>query len=556
MKYKKITCFLVTVCLAATLNGFPVIAMENDTAIQGELTDTISYDGVNEKPEEASTDTEESSPKAGTQEIEEPADQEEILEETAGSQENLRENSWRYQNGELISNSVSAYSNERAAANAWTKVNGNFISSSGEIIPNAIAKGIDISYHNGTINWDKVKNSDVDFVIIRCGYGDNYTSQDDKKWLENVQACESRGIPYGVYIYSYAENVAQAQSEADHVLRLIRGHKLSYPVFYDLEDEPTTGRHTNQEILNMTRTFCTAIQNAGYNVGVYANKYWFTSKLTDSYYDTLPKWVAQYNSKCTYAKEYMMWQCADDGKVNGISTRVDINFQMKSSWNNGGNNNGNNNGDSKLNGWQTEGGKRYYYQNGVKVCNLGIKIDGYWYYFDASGVMKQNYWRQKDGQVYYYDADGHMYQNAGAQLDGYWYYFDANGVMKRNSWREKDGLQYYYDADGHLSMNIGLLLHGYWHYFDQNGVMRINYWRQKNGQRYYYDADGHLYLNTGVKIDGYWYYFDNDGIMKANFWRKKDGDRYYYDANGHLVTNRTMVINGVTYRFSSSGKVI
>ena len=344
MKYKKITCLLVMVCLAATLNGFPVIAMENDTAIQGELTDTISYDGVNEKPEEASTDTEESSPKAGTQEIEEPADQEEILEETAGSQENLRENSWRYQNGELISNSVSAYSNERAAANAWSKVNGNFISSSGEIIPNAIAKGIDISYHNGTINWDKVKNSDVDFVIIRCGYGDNYTSQDDKKWLENVQACESRGIPYGVYIYSYAENVAQAQSEADHVLRLIRGHKLSYPVFYDLEDEPITGRHTNQEILNMTRTFCTAIQNAGYNVGVYANKYWFTSKLTDSYYDTLPKWVAQYNSKCTYAKEYMMWQCADNGRVNGIGTNVDINFLMKSSWNNSGNNSGNNTG--------------------------------------------------------------------------------------------------------------------------------------------------------------------------------------------------------------------
>ena len=556
MKYKKITCLLVMVCLAATLNGFPVIAMENDTAIQGELTDTISYDGVNEKPEEASTDTEESSPKVGTQEIEEPADQEEILEETAGSQENLRENSWRYQNGELISNSVSAYSNERAAANAWTKVNGNFISSSGEIIPNAIAKGIDISYHNGTINWDKVKNSDVDFVIIRCGYGDNYTSQDDKKWLENVQACESRGIPYGVYIYSYAENVAQAQSEADHVLRLIKGHKLSYPVFYDLEDEPTTGRHTNQEILNMTRTFCTAIQNAGYNVGVYANKSWFTSKLTDSYYDTLPKWVAQYNSKCTYAKEYMMWQCADNGKVNGIGTNVDINFLMKSSWNNSGNNSGNNSSDSKLNGWQMEGGKRYYYQNGFKVCNLGIKIDGYWYYFDASGVMKQNYWREKDGQLYYYDADGHMYQNAGAQIDGYWYYFDANGVMKRNSWREKDGLQYYYDADGHLSMNIGLLLHGYWHYFDQNGVMKINYWRQKNGQRYYYDADGHMYQNQGVEIGGYWYYFDNDGIMKANFWRKKDGDRYYYDANGHLVTNRTMVINGVTYRFSSSGKVI
>ena len=209
MKYKKIIGLLLTICLATTLNGVPVIAMESDSVIysgsgeseiNSELTDTVI------------------------------ADRGETSEEV-GPQENLRENSWRYQNGELISNSVSAYSNERAAANAWTKVNGNFISSSGEIIPNAIAKGIDISYHNGTINWDKVKNSDVDFVIIRCGYGDNYTSQDDKKWLENVQACESRGIPYGVYIYSYAENVAQAQSEADHVLRLIRGHKLSYPVF-------------------------------------------------------------------------------------------------------------------------------------------------------------------------------------------------------------------------------------------------------------------------------------------------------------------------------------
>ena len=147
MKYKKIIGLLLTICLATTLNGVPVIAMESDSVIysgsgeseiNSELTDTVI------------------------------ADRGETSEEV-GPQENLRENSWRYQNGELISNSVSAYSNERAAANAWSKVNGNFISSSGEIIPNAIAKGIDISYHNGTINWDKVKNSDVDFVIIRCG---------------------------------------------------------------------------------------------------------------------------------------------------------------------------------------------------------------------------------------------------------------------------------------------------------------------------------------------------------------------------------------------------
>ena len=80
------------------------------------------------------------------------------------------------------------------------------------------------------IDWNAVKNSDVEYVIIRCGYGDNYTSQDDKQWLRNVSECERLGIPYGVYIYSYAQTTAQAKSEADHVLRLLKGHNPTYPV--------------------------------------------------------------------------------------------------------------------------------------------------------------------------------------------------------------------------------------------------------------------------------------------------------------------------------------
>ena len=81
--------------------------------------------------------------------------------------------------------------------------------------------GIDVSYAQGKINWPEVKNH-IDFAIIRCGYGDNIESQDDVYWKYNADECTRLGIPFGVYIYSYAANDTQSRSEAEHVLRLIR----------------------------------------------------------------------------------------------------------------------------------------------------------------------------------------------------------------------------------------------------------------------------------------------------------------------------------------------
>ena len=95
--------------------------------------------------------------------------------------------------------------------------------------------GIDVSYSQGQINWPEIKNH-IDFAIIRCGYGDNIESQDDAYWKYNADACTRLNIPFGVYIYSYAANDTQSRSEAEHVLRLIRGYKLSYPVYLDLEE--------------------------------------------------------------------------------------------------------------------------------------------------------------------------------------------------------------------------------------------------------------------------------------------------------------------------------
>ena len=132
------------------------------------------------------------------------------------------ENSFRYKDGKLIVNS-------NKSGRSIARV----------IKPsNTTAQGIDVSYRQGDIDWAKVKNSgQVDFAIIRCGFGMNEIKQDDSKWKYNSSECERLGIPYGVYLYSYADTVAKAKSEANHVIRLIKGKKLSYPIYYDMEDE-------------------------------------------------------------------------------------------------------------------------------------------------------------------------------------------------------------------------------------------------------------------------------------------------------------------------------
>ena len=179
-------------------------------------------------------------------------------------------------------------------------------------------KVIDVSYHNGTIDWAKVKAAGIDGAIIRCGYGDNITSQDDKQWKRNADECTRLGIPFGVYIYSYAKSAAQARSEAEHVLRLVSGYKLSYPIYLDLEQAGTqSGAVERAKILG------DIIEAAGYWCGIYCNKSWWDSYL-NPLGDRYTKWIARYNSTLGM-NGVDMWQYTSDGSVSGISGRVDMN---------------------------------------------------------------------------------------------------------------------------------------------------------------------------------------------------------------------------------------
>ena len=183
--------------------------------------------------------------------------------------------------------------------------------------------GIDVSYANGRLDWAKMKGK-IDFAILRCGFGGDYTNQDDSQFLNNVKGCESYGIPYGVYLYSYATTVDKAKSEADHALRLLKGRKPAYPVFLDLE-EKQIANVGKAKILEIAKTFCYEIEKAGYQYGTYANKNWFTNYLTDKWYDSKIKWLAQYNDTVTYKGSYDIWQHSSTGKFDGFRGAFDLN---------------------------------------------------------------------------------------------------------------------------------------------------------------------------------------------------------------------------------------
>ena len=424
-------------------------------------------------------------------------------------------------------------------------------------------QGIDVSKHNGTIDWAAVKKSGIDFAIIRCGYGDNLTSQDDSKWSYNVTQCEKLGIPYGVYIYSYATTVEQAKSEADHCLRLLIGHRPLFPVFLDLEDKCMDGL-SNGSLLTLTQTWAAKIHAAGYAPGVYSSKYWWTNRLTSASYNNYCRWVAQWNSSCTYSGKYAIWQYSSTGFVNGINGNVDMNYwycgwqKIFGDWYYY-------NGKGMATGWQKISGEWYFF-NGYGAMIIGWhKIGGEWYFFNNNGAMVTG-WQKLGGKWYYFPDTGAM-TTGWKKIGGLWYYFNANGAMETN-WQKISGEWYYFDANGIMitgwhkirdtwyyhssngTMTIGWkIISGKWYYFDTSGAMMIG-WKRIAGQWYYLNADG--VMETGwQKISREWYYFNSSGVMMTN-WQKLNGAWYYFDANGVMITGWHK-IGSVWYYHNNNG---
>ena len=185
--------------------------------------------------------------------------------------------------------------------------------------------GIDVSYAQGKIDWEKVKTSGkVDFAILRAGYGREY-SQVDEQFARNYSECKRLGIPVGVYWYSYATTAAEAKREAQVCLDTIQGKQFEYPVAFDIEEKDSL-----QNADALCKAFCDAIEAAGYYAAIYTFKSALEYQLSDSIksrYDIFLSHIGV--SKTDYSGTYGLWQYSWTGKIDGISGDVDLDYAYK-----------------------------------------------------------------------------------------------------------------------------------------------------------------------------------------------------------------------------------
>lgn len=185
-------------------------------------------------------------------------------------------------------------------------------------------KGIDVSKHQGNVNWSHVKADGVQFAIIRAGYG-KQASQKDTQFENNYAGCKSNGVPVGAYWYSYAATPAEAKQEAAVCLNIIKGKTFEYPIYFDIE-EPSVLAKGKAACTAIAKAFLEAVEQAGYFVGIYSSKSHLESCITEELRTRYAVWVAHYGvDKTTYHGQYGIWQKSSTGKVSGIRGNVDMN---------------------------------------------------------------------------------------------------------------------------------------------------------------------------------------------------------------------------------------
>ena len=198
--------------------------------------------------------------------------------------------------------------------------------------------GIDVSFYNGSINWNDLKNYGIDFALIRLGgrgWGTGALYKDDF-FFEYLNGVKRAGLKVGVYFYSAATNTTEAINEARLVIKALCGIGLDLPVFFDTEfsgDYPS-GRSDKLSIaqrMEITNAFCREIEESGYEAGIYSGESFLTINLSNRDLQKYSIWLASYTENCSlpmYKGKYDIWQFTDRAKVPGVSGNVDLNVMF------------------------------------------------------------------------------------------------------------------------------------------------------------------------------------------------------------------------------------
>lgn len=399
----------------------------------------------------------------------------------------------------------------------------------------AIAKGIDVSRHNGEVNWGQVAASGIKFTFIKVG---STNSGIDPQFAANITGAQAAGLKTGVYLYSYATTPEQAANEANLVLQWIEPYTVNYPIVFDIEDKCHKNL-SDQQLIDIINAFCMTIDAAGYYPMVYSSKNMFVQKLSITGWD---KWVAQYNDSCEYNNNVCFWQYSSHGSVNGVGGRVDVNYQYKDY--------------SQLiipEGFIEHNGTVRFYSN-WRMQKGWVSYNDTRYYLDGAGNLVRGWFTDPAGTYFLSPADGSIARGQ-CNVDGADYYFTADGV-KTTGWVFLNDLKYFYDPAA-------------------GGVMKREWLSDEKGNYYYFDPkDGHM-LTGGQVIDKAEYLFNADGIRQHGWVRLEDGSyyydpadgvmvkgwfdaenkTYYADDKGHIVTG-VYEINKMSYYFDETGALV
>ena len=406
------------------------------------------------------------------------------------------------------------------------------------------AKGvIDVSVWQNTIDWQAVKNAGVEGAIIRLSYG--WGNGFDVQAKRNISECKRLSIPFGVYVFSYAESAADGASEGADVVDLLRQAgvnpgDLSYPVFYDLENWTYTGHRspTSPSVYDgIVNSWYGKLQAAGYNnLSVYSYTSYLNSALNSGNIHGKTRWVAQYGSTMQYTAfptNDRGWQYTSSGQISGITGNVDLNafgyrtpttryreVLIDGKWYYIDATTG-----KKVTGWQwlsSSGGKWVYYDPTDGHMLYGEqKIAGKWYYLNpVSGARMTGWVVLPDGRNVYYSP----YMVYGEQkINGAWYYLDPVTGARKQGWqrlKSNGGKTVYYGSDGKMAYGEQTI-DGKQYYLKLGTGARFAGWRRvvttrdHRGDKWvYYGSDGAMLHGEG-KVSGYWYFFD-DGTSKSN----------------------------------------
>lgn len=227
---------------------------------------------------------------------------------------------------------------EGVAVNAWNPQ--AFVTEEGRIAYRTqeltALPGIDVSSHQGEIDWEQVAGAGMEFAMIRAGfrgYGQQGTLNLDEQFHSNIRGALDAGLDVGVYFFSQATNVWEAEEEAELLLEELEGYAVAYPVVFDWERIHNNSARTDgvpgKTVSLMAQAFCGKIAQAGYIPGVYFNQDMAYLELDLGDLEENVFWLAEYDDRPEFYYHFDLWQYSSKGQIPGVSTPVDLNLSFR-----------------------------------------------------------------------------------------------------------------------------------------------------------------------------------------------------------------------------------